>query len=91
MFKTKVTWEYSIVTQEAGNDFSEFRNELHQKSIDLDEQSGFQSATREIETDEAAGVVRHHWTRNWSNPISAQEWTVYVLSKGAKSAVVVEE
>jgi hypothetical protein len=93
MVKTQVTWEYSIVAQEqstvSGHD--EFRNELAQKSLDLNEHSGFRAATREIETDEATGAIRHHWTREWSNPVAAQEWVDFVLSKGAKSAVVVVE
>ena len=91
MVKTQVIWEYSVAIIDAASDFSEFQNELKQKSIDLGEVGLSNLATREIETDEAAGVVRHHWTREWSNPVAAQEWVDFVLAKGAKSAVVVEE
>jgi len=92
MVKTQVIWEYSVAFIDAASDYSEFQNELKQKIMDLGE-GGLSNnlVTRDIETDEAAGVVRHHWTREWSNPTAAQEWVDFMLAKGAKSAVVVEE
>ena len=90
MVKTQVIWEYSVAFIDAASDFSEFQTELKEKSIELGEIGLSNLSTREIETDEVAGVVRHHWTREWTTLVAAQEWVDFVLAKGAKSAVVVE-
>jgi len=107
MITTKVTWEYTIVTQEekdANLAFEQARastevstvarsslhGELQEKSTELSGETGDSTAVLEVENDESADIIRHHWTRTWSDLASAQQWIEFVLSKGAKSAVVVE-
>jgi hypothetical protein len=105
MITTKVTWEYSIATQEQKDKNLEFEQaraagvaptsslygELQAKSTELTGGAGDNITSSEIEKDEAAEVVRHIRTRNWPDLAAAQEWIDFVLAKGAKSAVVVEE
>ena len=64
--------------------------ELQQKVGELSGEVVKDSAILEIEKDEAAELVRHHWTRTWPDLAAAQQWIDFVLSKGAKSAVIVE-
>ena len=105
MVTTKVTWEYSIATQEQKDvnlafeqaraagvaPTSSLYGELQAKSTELTGGAGDNITSFEIEKDEAAEVVRHTRTRNWPDLAAAQEWIDFVLAKGAKSAVVVEE
>jgi hypothetical protein len=107
MFKTKVTWEYSIATQEqkdANLAFEQARAstedstvarsshhaELQEKSTELSGKTGDSTAVLEVENDESADIIWHHWTRTWPDLASAQQWITVVLAKGAKSAVIVE-
>lgn len=107
MVTTKVTWEYSIATQEQKDKnlaFEQARansgtatienvslySEVQGKSTELLGEDRDNSVNFEIEKDEAAEVVHHHYTRSWPDLASAQQWIAFVLAKGAKSAVVVE-
>ena len=104
MIATKVTWEYSIATQEQKDANLAFeqarasnapvRSMLHdegdEKITELLSGAGDNTAGIEIEKDEAAELVQHHYTRNWPDLASAQQWIAFVLAKGAKSAVIVE-
>ena len=108
MITTKVTWEYSIATQEqkdrnlafeqarASSGVETIENvdlysEVQGKSTELLGEARDNSVNFEIEKDEVAEIVRHTRTRNWPDLASAQQWIAFVLTKGAKSAVIVEE
>ena len=104
MITTKVTWEYTIATQEekdanlafeqARANNAAVRSALHdeadEKITELLSGAGDNTAGIEIEKDEAAEIVQHHYTRIWPDLASAQQWIAFVLAKGAKSAVIVE-
>jgi len=69
---------------------SSVHDELREKSTELTRGAGGDISNSEIEIDEDAEVVQHHYTRNWPDLASSQEWIAFVLAKGAKSAVIVE-
>jgi hypothetical protein len=70
---------------------SSLYSELQAKATELSGEIEDNSASVVIEKDETAEVTRHTRTRNWSDLVTAQKWIDFVLSKGAKSAVVVVE
>lgn len=99
MITTRVTWVYPTDTNEQtytlagltnGDVTSDLLAELNTKAIEL---AGNDTATAslEIEEDSANQIQRHIRTRSWPDLETAQAWVTFVLSKGAESAVVVEE
>ena len=99
MVTTRVTWVYPTDTNEQtytldrltnGEVTSDLLAELNTKAVEL---AGGDTATSslEIEEDSSNQTHRHTRTRSWPNLAAAQEWVTFVLSKGAESAVVVEE
>jgi hypothetical protein len=99
MVTTRVTWVYPTDANEqtytlagltTGDVTSDLLAELNTKAIEL---AGNDTATAslEIEEDSENQIHRHTRTRSWPDLATAQEWVTFVLSKGAETAVVVEE
>jgi hypothetical protein len=103
MVTTRVTWIYPTATVEqrqeianyvAGyesNTNSALMDELNAKAIELANGDTTVGSSYDIEEDIANQIHRHTRTRSWPDLATAQEWVTFVLSKGAESAVVVEE
>ena len=99
MVKTQVTWVFPTETNEqiyttaalmSGEAMTDLLAELNTKAIEL---AAGDTATSSLDVveDSANQLYRHTRTRSWPNLAAAQEWVTFVLSKGAESAVVVEE
>jgi len=104
MIKTKVVWSYDADTlstekpelinlnlseeDQADKLRSELYNVLNAKATEL---SGAFDSSSTLEIEFVDGKVANIRTRSWPDLATAQEWVTFVLSKGAESAVVVEE
>jgi hypothetical protein len=87
-----LAYEQTLAVSTSGDESTtrtSLHGELKEKSTEI--AGGVNSATVEIERDEAAELIRHHWTRTWPDLAAAEQWIAFVLAKGALSAVVVEE
>lgn len=96
--KTRVVWVWSATTEEQRQERAAFAaapvtsdilEELNARASELSNYNN--TPTLEIIEDSSNQLHRYIRIREWPDQATAEDWIKYVLSKGAESAVVIEE